>query len=105
MFRGVRSHIVLLDNFLETGIVQLNILGQVVDIGDNVTQVLLEKQKIAVTGGNNRASTTGIRRLMLRPIQARDDIRDLLLTCLYPAHDLLALHLLEGEDLVQFALE
>lgn len=60
MFRGVQSHIVLLDNFLETGIVQLNILGQVVDIGDNVTQVLLEKQKIAVTGGNNRASTTGI---------------------------------------------
>jgi hypothetical protein len=45
-----KPYIVFLDNLLETGIVQLGILGQVMHVRDDITQLALEEQEVSVAG-------------------------------------------------------
>lgn len=91
----------LLDDLLEARIIQLGEFGQVMYIGDNVTQHLLQQEEILVGrgAGTDTLATVG------HAIQARNDIADIGLAGLDAAHNLLALDLLEVEDLVQLALQ
>jgi hypothetical protein len=96
----------LFNNLLETGIIQLGIFSQIVDVGDDVAQIFLQEQKVAIGGVCMLyTSSPGISILPSRLVQAGDDFGDFFLAGLDAAHDLFALDLLEGEDLIQFALE
>lgn len=83
----------LLDDLLEARVVQLRELGQVVHIGDDVAQVLL--QQLEVVLGRAVGGVVG----------PGHDIMHLLLRRSYAADDLVALDLGEGVDLVQLRLE
>jgi len=96
------SLVVLLDNLLETSVVELDKFGQVVDIGDNVGQVFLEEIKVFFARRIlNHLSFLGV----LCCIVPGDHILDLLLAITNPADDLLALDFLKCKDLVQFLLK
>lgn len=88
----------LLDDLLEARVVQLGELGQIVHVGDDVAQVLLEQLEVFLG-----------RRLLARrksiAVDFAHDIGDLLLGRSDPADDLLGLDFLEGVDLVQLSLE
>jgi hypothetical protein len=88
MTKGGAAYIMLLYDLLETRIVELGKLGQLVDVGDDVAQVLLEQLKVVLDGA------VGIAVLPL------DDLVDLPLGGAYAADDLIALDLCEGVDLV-----
>jgi hypothetical protein len=83
----------LLDDLLEARVVQLRELGQVVHIGNDLAQILLEDVKVLLE------VTT---RSLLRPV---DGLGDLALRRCYAADDLLGLDALEGVDLVELLLE
>jgi hypothetical protein len=99
----------LLDDLLEASVVQLSILGQVVDIGDDIAQVFFEQQKvflgrldILVEGSSTifRAFAPGG-----VAVQEADHLIDLLFAGLDPPHDLARLDPLKGKDLVQLGLQ
>ena len=83
----------LLDDLLEARVVQLGELGQVVHIGDDVAQVLLQQLELVLGRAVGGVGCPG------------HDIVDLLLRGAYAADDLVALDLGEGVDLVQLRLE
>ena len=90
----------LLDDLLEAGVVELGIFGQIVYIGNNVTQVSLEQLKVllkTLIGFRIRSSIQ-----LFLPI---DDLLHFLFTSLDATNNLFALQLLKGEDLVQFSFE
>lgn len=94
----------LFDDLLEARIVQLRELGQVVYIGDDITEHLLKHQEVGIRGGwagSPCALATGFD----GAVQTGHDIGDLKFTILDAFDDLLALALLEQEDLLQLALE
>lgn len=88
----------LLDDLLEARVVNLGELGQIVHVGDDVAQVLLEQLKVLL----GRRVLAG---LELVVVDLADDVVDLLLGGGYAADDLLGLDLLEGVDLVELGLE
>jgi hypothetical protein len=83
----------LLDDLLEARVVQLRELGQVVHVGDDVAQVLLQQLEVVLGRAVSSIFCPG------------DDIVDLLLRRSNAADDLVALDLSEGVDLVQLRLE
>lgn len=93
------THIVLLDDLLKARVVQLGELGQVMHVGDDIAQVLLEQNEILVRGRGLAMASGGL------TVEAGDDLVDLALAGLDAADDLLTLDALEGEDLVELALE
>jgi hypothetical protein len=91
---------VLLDDLLEASVVELGELGQVVDIGDDVAQILLEQVKVFVKG------IVVVRRVVLQlALGAGDGLVDLFVRGSYAADDLVALDTDEGVDLVELLLE
>lgn len=105
----VVTNIVFLDDFLEASVIELGELGQVVHIGDNVTQILLQEHEV-VLGRDifffGRRITT---RLTSPPrpssFQATHDIIDFFLASSDPSDNLARLHSLEGPDLVKLGLQ
>ena len=101
------TYIMLLDDLLESRVVQLREFGQVVNIGYDVTQHLLEQQKILI--GRRPSTRSGARPPVPRLILiAFDELNDMLhfgLAGLNTLHNLLTLDLLEVEDLVEFAFQ
>jgi hypothetical protein len=90
--------VVLLDNFLESGVVELCELGQVVYVRDDVRQILFQQQVFVLRRHVDLlAPVAG-----LRP---GNRIADFFFAGRDPTDDLLALHLLEGKDLVQLLLQ
>ena len=101
------TYIMLLDDLLESRVVQLREFGQVVNIGYDVTQHLLEQQKILI--GRRPSTRSGARPPVPRLILiAFDELNDMLhfgLAGLNTLHNLLTLDLLKVEDLVEFAFQ
>lgn len=91
------THIMLLDDLLKARVVELGELGQVMHVGDDVAQILLQQVKVLL----NRVALLA-RRLLLC---TRDGILDLLLRRCYATDDLAALDALEGVDLVELRLQ
>lgn len=85
----------LLDNFLKPGIIQLRELRQIMHIGDNIAQILLQHLKVLFRR----------RILLLSLLQTFDNILHFLLRHLYTTHDLARLDFLEREDLVELGLK
>lgn len=94
----------LLDDLLEPGVVQLSEFGQVMNIGNNVTEYLLKQQEIRIRGRGARSSNT-LATGIGRAVQTGDDIVHLELAFLNSVDNLLALALLEKEHLLQLTLE
>jgi len=95
----MKAHIVLLDNFLEASVVELDELGQIMHVGDDVAQILLEQHELFF-GRSIGAAIGGRRPLIVEP---RDDLGDLPLARGDASADLarldllLRVHLLELE--------
>jgi hypothetical protein len=87
---------VLLDDLVETRIVQLDKLGQVVHVGDQVVEVLLQQNELLLGGA-----------FLPRPalVQAVDDLLDLALAHGDAPRDLQGLELLLRVDFVELVLE
>ena len=92
----------LLDDFLESSVIQLGELGQVIHIGNDVTQVFFQQQEVLFSGCVITAVLGSIWSFML--LHSFQDCIDLLLRCFDAFDDLLTLDSLEGEDLVQLSL-
>lgn len=92
------TYVVLLDDLLKARVVELGELGQVVHVGDDVAQVLLEQLEVLL-GRRLLADVQGI------VVDLADHVVDLLLGGGNAADDLLGLDLLEGVDLVQLRLQ
>jgi hypothetical protein len=84
----------LLDNLLEARVVELGEAGQIVHVGNDVAQVLLQQVESLL-------GLFGERALLLR---ARNRIADLLLRRGDAPDNLLALDALERVDLVEFLI-
>ncbi len=67
---GLATHIVLLDDLVEASIVELDELGEVVDVGNDVAQVLLEQDELLLAGAVLAEAAL---------VEAVDDIADLAL--------------------------
>lgn len=96
-----------LNDFLESRVIQLRELGQVVNIGYDVTQHLLELQEILI---GRRPPTRPdaplpVPRLILIAFDALNDMLHFPFAGLNALHDLLTLDLLKVEDLVEFAFQ
>ena len=89
--------VVLLDNLLETGVVQLYEFGEIMYVGNDIRQVLLEQIELLL-GWRILLGLVVLR--VLCEIMAGNDFLDLLLTVANAADDLLALDFLKGENLV-----
>ena len=90
--------VVLFDDFLETGVVELCELGQVVYVRNDVRQVLFQQQVFVLRRHVNLLAAVA----RFRP---GDRIADFFFAGCDPTDNLLALHLLEGKDLVQLLLQ
>jgi hypothetical protein len=88
---------VLLDDLLEAGVVQLRELGQIVDVGDDVAQVLFQQVEIFLDRVARLAFTV--------LLYAMDGIADLFLRGCYAPDNFLGLDALEGVDLVELLLQ
>ena len=96
----------LLDDLLESRVIQLRELGQVVNIGYDVTQHLLELQEILIGRRPTRPDAPlSVPRLILIPFDALNDMLDFPFAGLDALHDLLTFDLLKVEDLVEFAFQ
>lgn len=94
----------LFDDLLEPGVVQLSEFGQVMNIGNNVTEYLLKEQEIRIGGCGARSSNT-LATGIGRAVQTGDDIVHLELAFLNAGDNLFAFALLEKEHLLQLTLE
>lgn len=98
----------LLDNLLEPSIVQLGEFSQIMNISNDITQDLLEEQKILIgrrrtrNGPDTRAA--GSRRIPIT-FQPRDDIVHVLFAGLDAPNNLLTLDPLEVKNLVEVVLQ
>jgi hypothetical protein len=90
--------VVLLDNFLETGVVELRELGQVVYVRDDVRQILFQQQVFILRRHVDLLAAVA----RFRPGNC---IADFFFAGCDPTDNLLTLHFLEGEDLVQLLLQ
>lgn len=95
-----------LDDLLEAGIVELGELCEIVHVGNDITEVLLEQQIILLAG-----QILKVRLLLLLDgagvvrLGAFDHVLHLAFGGADAADDILALDMLEGKDLVQLLLE
>lgn len=87
-----------LDDLLETGIVQLGVLCQVMHIGNNVAEVCFEQGEVLL-----KAIIRIVRLVDL--FLLLNDLFNLAFARLYPADYLRTLDLLECEDLIKLGLE
>lgn len=94
--RVSNTHVVLLDDLVEARVVELHKLGEVVDIGDDVAQVLLQQHELLFAGAVLAQAA------LVEPV---DDIADLALADGDAARDLHGLDLLLGVHLVELGLE
>ena len=92
--------VVLLDDFLETSVVQLRELGQVVYVRNDVRKVFFQQQVFILCGCIRPRALVTVGRLC-----PRDRLAHFRLAGRNPANNLLALYLLEGKDLVQLLLQ
>lgn len=98
----------LLDNFLKPSIVQLRELGQIMHIGNNITQILFQKHEVILRRYIVLFRISNISSLCrLRPplIQASNHIIDFLLAGLDPSHYLSRLDPLEGKHLFELPFQ
>lgn len=87
----------LLDNLLEASIIQLGESGKIVDVGNDIAQVFLQQHEILFKGDIGLTAKRLVGSLL---ICLSNDIVYFLFARPYPLHNLLALDLLESEDLV-----
>lgn len=107
-----KTYVMLLDDFLEAGIIELCELCEIMHIRDNIAQILLQKLKILLGRAIARLGpilARGIQR-GLSPrwwsrIEFFHNIFNFFLGHLDTADDLTRLNLLEGEDLLELCLE
>lgn len=92
----------LLDDLLESRVVQLGESCQIVDIGNDIAQVFFEQHEILFQGYIGLAAWCAVWGLL---ICLRNNIVDFLLTGSNSLDDLLALDLLKCEDFVQFGFQ
>lgn len=92
--------VMLLDDLLEASIVELCVLGQVMHVGNDVAQVLLQEQEVFLQLG----LTSFILCIVQVPLLF-DNLADFCLAIFDARDDLAALELLEGKNLVQLGLE
>jgi len=90
----------LLDDFLESSIIQLCELGQIMDICYDVAQVFLQQLKILFCGGFVRVGSTGI-----FAVGFQNHVMDLLLGRSDPPNDLLALDFLKVVHFIELPLQ
>lgn len=89
-------YIVLLDDFVEASVVELDEFGQIVDISDNIREVLLEQDKFLLARA--LLAETSL-------LEAVDNVPDLALADSDSARNLHGLDLLLGVDLFELGLE
>ena len=87
--------VVLLDDLLKASVVELSILGQIMDVGNDVAEIFLQQLKVLFKFGLT-CLILGVVELLLLV----DNLLDLRLAALDPRDDLSTLQLLKGEDLV-----
>jgi len=87
---------VLLDDLVEARVVELDKLGEVVDVGDDIAQVLLEQHKLLLAGPFLAEAAL---------VEAIDDVLDLALAHGDTAGDLHGLDLLLRVHLFELGLE
>jgi hypothetical protein len=85
---------VLLEEFVESSIIELRELGQVVDICNNVAEIFFEEKVILLSWC--------IRSLV---VSLRDSLVDFRVCNLDTLDDFLTLDLLKGKDFIKFALK
>lgn len=93
-----------LDDLLEAGVIQLCEFGQVMDIGNDVAEHLFQQQEVIV-GGRRPRRTAALPPTTGGAVQPSNNVIHVNLALLDALDDLLALALLEVENLVQFTLE
>jgi hypothetical protein len=91
----------LLDDLLKARVVELGELGQIVHVGDDVAQVLLQQLKVLFRW----AVVCRIAAVATVTVELAHNLGDLLLRCSYAPYDLLAFDLSEAVHLVQLGLE
>lgn len=94
----------LFNDLLEAGIIELGEFGQVMNISDDITEDLLQQQKVIVSGRRSGRANDA-RAAIARVIKPLNNIGDLGLRNLNSLHNFLALALLEEVDLLQLALQ
>lgn len=104
----VITDIMLFYDFLKARVIKLSELGQVMHVGYDVAQILLQEHEV-VLGGNivffscpNTSLTTLSRP---SPFQATNNLIDFFLAGLDPSHNLSGFHPLECPDLVELTLQ
>lgn len=98
--RRMQTYVMLLNDLLETRVVQLSELGEVVYVGDDVAQVFLQQVEILLERVLILASL-----LRLVFLRASDCGIDFFVRSRYTSDDLFALDAYEAVDLVEFLLE
>lgn len=86
----------LLDDLVEASVIELDELGQVVDVGNDIAEVLLEQHKLLLAGATLSWTTL---------VEAVDDVPNLALADGNAPRDLHCLDLLLGMDLLELGLE
>ena len=94
----------LLDDLLETSVVELCEASEVMNIGDDVAQIFLQQHEVLFQGHIVLSTARRVWRLLVL-VRLSNDIVDLSFTGLYSLDNFLALDLLKGEHLVQFSLQ
>lgn len=89
-------YIVLLDDLVEASVVELNELGKIMDIGNNVAEVLFQEQKLLLAGPVLAKATL---------VETVHDFLDFPLADSNSSRDLHGLDLLLRMDLFEFDLE
>lgn len=95
------TNIVLLDDLLESSIVQLRELGQVMYISNYIAQIFLQKHKVLL----GRRIDVVLSRILIRASQLVDDIVYLLVGRGDPTRNVIAPDMLKCEDFVELVLE
>jgi len=94
----------LLNNLLKASVVQLSEASQIMDIGNDVAQILLQQHKVFLERDIVLSTARLIGSVLMLVCLGNDGV-DFCFAGLDPLDNLLTLDLLEGEDLVQLSLE
>ncbi len=98
-----------LDDLLEACVIELGELGQIVYIGDHITQILLQQHEIILGWNVQLLGGWGTGRVTAssgRPsLQAGNDFIDFFLTCFDSPNDLSGFYPLKSPDFVELGLQ
>lgn len=94
----------LFNDLLEARVIELGEFGQVMNIGDDITENLLQQQEVIV-GGRRSGWANDARAAIARVVEPLNDVEDLSLADLNSLDDFLTLPLLEEVDLFQLAFQ